>query len=420
MNDLLEHLYDSHGCIHLTPSDALLLTSTISPGTPLKIKRYDVQVNTDVKSLPELASLVMGENDIEKLRFLFSPRQTKLVAYPFSKTMIVYVGGTPYARVSALPGPGFTFRMPLEVNKDGPIVWDPWPVTPTDPGNFSVLGTTDHYISPTYRDTTLLPFGAWIMKRNGSWYYQYDDLWKALPDYIVRDITAPEDERKYEYFDVNRNGCGSIEAARWGSHDFGRNVLQWTRDGRNHRPEMAYSCGSIMLDQVSLVKSLAYLLTADGPDDFEKLVSGSKRLSFYRDMHKFIKTGIVPELNGGNPRAYAYFRLYNKWPMSESDRAMMDDRLVNALKAYRERKLPLRRRDREETIGLYYYLKLNSKVIMNYANWYSKLKEDWPLWAVLRSAIRSDLDSMGVPRDERGRLAEKWLTDRLEFRRIVI
>jgi len=420
MSDFLGYLYDSRGCVHLTPSDALLLTSTLSPGIPLKIMNYDFEKKkTDLPDVPELASLVMDENDLENQRLLFGSRQTEVVVYPSLKIILIKVSGKPYARVRSLAGPWSNLKMPLEVNIGEPIVWDPFPATPTDPGNYSILNATDHYISQTYNDTTVIPFGVWIMKRNGFWYYQENNEWLLLHDYIIQDIEAPEGKRKYSYFDVNYNSYGSIEAARWGSHDFGRHVLQWTRDGRNLRPEMAYSCGELMLDQISLVKSLAYLLTVDGPDDLDALAPGSSRLSFYREVYRFLKTGVVPPSNAEKPRAYAYFRLFNKWPLSESDCAMMDERLVKALKEYRERILPRNRQDREETIGLYYYLKVNSEMIKKYALWYSKLKDDWPFWANMRSIIRKDLSAMGVAPKDRGLLVEKWLTDRLEFRSVA-
>src|SRR4030042_1967535 len=38
--DHLGDLYNSHGCLHFTPSNIYLLTKTIAPGTPLTIKGY--------------------------------------------------------------------------------------------------------------------------------------------------------------------------------------------------------------------------------------------------------------------------------------------------------------------------------------------------------------------------------------------
>ncbi|KPJ66885.1 hypothetical protein AMJ44_07745, partial [candidate division WOR-1 bacterium DG_54_3] len=41
----LGFIYDSHGCLHFSPSDVFLLYKTIPAGIPLKIKKYQLKKN---------------------------------------------------------------------------------------------------------------------------------------------------------------------------------------------------------------------------------------------------------------------------------------------------------------------------------------------------------------------------------------
>lgn len=422
-NDYLGYVYDSHGCLHFTPSDIYLLTQTIPKGISLTIKPYQIKKEEDISFMdktPYFAEKTKTSDDIKRDKELFTSSTTEIVVYPSLNKLLIKVKGLPYAKVEALSGPPNKLLIAFDVPKDGQIEWDSWLTTPTDPGNYTILRSTDHYISNAYYKNTIVPFGAWIIKKNGIWSYQEKEKWYRLPQHIIEDLNRPLENRIYNYYDVTVDKNGKIKAARYAGHDFGKNVLLWTVDGKNHYPEMGYAAGELYYEQIILVKDIVYLLTIDGDDDFESLVLKNKNFSTYKELAEFIRTkGKIASKNIPS-RVFSYYRLYNGFEMTNDDYKNIDARVLKAFKEYKENTLPRDAISREKELGLVYFLKMNSLVVDKEAGWYEKIKRDWEFWKKLRIGSRQDFKDMGIlSAANRQNLLEGWINDRLEFRSIT-
>jgi len=182
-DDYLGFVYESHGCLHFTPSDIYLLAKTIPPGTELNILKYNYPFISD-KSVPFFADI--ATNDLK----YFDRTKTVINVYPSQGILEIKVDNKPYAYVKTLAGPEYDFLMPYEIKKGQPIKWDFMLSGPTDPGKYYVLRSTNHYISNAYYQNTVVPFGAWIVKKNGKWLFEKNGKWYQLPQNILMILTG--------------------------------------------------------------------------------------------------------------------------------------------------------------------------------------------------------------------------------------
>ncbi|MFH1577356.1 MAG: hypothetical protein ABID35_07415 [Candidatus Margulisiibacteriota bacterium] len=415
----LGYLYDSHGCLHFTPTDIYLLYKTIPPGIPLTIKKYELKEGDPsfpVNKIEYLSDMTKSQADITKHAQMFKSYKTEIVFYPSLDLLFIMVNGYPYAKVKALAGPPYNFLMAYDVRKNGAISWDFMLSTPTDPGAYKVLRVTDHYLSSAYYKNTIVPFGSWIKKIEGSWSYQKNGKWYKLPDNVIADLASKDEQRIYNYFDINVDQKGQVVAARYAGHDFGKYVLLWTKDGKNHYPEMGYAAGELVYEQIILVKDLVHLFTLASTDDLDAVVKQNDNYSFYKELYDFKQSKGNKIPSRGDRTAYSCYKLFNGFDLTAQDQQLLDERLVKAFQEYQENRLPRDQTARQKALGLYQYLRINSLVIDKQAGWYESVKDDWEKFAQLRVALRKDFDQMGVlSLENRQNIVEGWLNDRLEF-----
>ncbi|MBN2057185.1 MAG: hypothetical protein JW782_00075 [Candidatus Saganbacteria bacterium] len=423
LDDLLGYAYDSHGCLHFTPSDVYLLYETLPDGIPLTIKKYKLGKNEppfNLEKIPYLIDMTRTVDALNRHRATFKAYKTELLVYPSLDLLFIMVNDYPYAKVKTLAGLPDEFLLAYNVQPGKPIVWDLMLSTPTDPGEYSILRKTSHYISSTYYKNTVVPFGAWIKKVKGAWMYQKNGQWAKLPDYIVSDLTLPADQRDYNYYDINYDEKGKVSAARWAGHDFGKYVILWTKDGKYHYPEMGYAAGELVFEQIILLKDLVYLLTAPGNDDLDPLITQNGNFSFYKELYDFkVSKGARAPANHIDPVVYSYYKLFNGLELNDRDRQLMDERLVKAFEEYEQNRLPRNKEARWKALGLYNYLRINSLVIDKQAGWYEGIKADWDFLKELRIKLRQDFDQMGVlSLENRQNIVEQWLNDRMLFKSV--
>ncbi|MDI6732160.1 MAG: hypothetical protein QME05_06330, partial [Candidatus Margulisbacteria bacterium] len=421
-NNDLGYLYESHGCLHFTPPDIYLLTKTIAPGTPLRIKKYsagDNDLSFSSLKVPFLADITLNEKDVERHKQAFLTGPAEIIVYPALGRLFIIVNGSAYAQVKTLAGPPQDILQVFDIKTDGAIEWDFTLSTPTDAGNYTILGDTPHYISPTYYSSTVVPFGAWLVKNNGLWSYQENGKWYRLPAQISNDLNDPPEQRTFNYYDIIYDGQGRIQSARWGSHDFGKYALLWTKDGKNKYPELGYAAGELLYEQVILVKDLVHILTLPGEDELDYCIAQNRNFSFYKGLYELFGSNGERAPSGIGAAAINEDRLYNQLDLSAEDYKNIDARLLEAFDKYQNNRLPRNAEARQKTLGLVYYLKSNSAVIKKQAHWYEDLKKNWAFWRNLRVKLREDFSAMGIlSLENRQNLLEKWLADRLEFKTI--
>ncbi|KPJ68327.1 hypothetical protein AMJ44_06650, partial [candidate division WOR-1 bacterium DG_54_3] len=396
---------------------------TIPAGIPLKIKKYKLKKNEPpfpIEKVPYLIDKTSSSADIEKHRLTFKSYKTEILVYPSLDLLFILVNGYPYAKVRALAGPPYEYLMAYEVQKGKPVQWDFMLTTPTDSGEYKILRLTDHYLSNSYYQNTIVPFGAWIRKIDGKWLYQKNGKWYKLPDHILADLERSDEERVYNYYDINLDRNGRVMAARYAGHDFGKYVLLWTSDGKYHYPEMGYAAGELVYEQIVLIKDLVHLLTLPGTDDQTSVLAQNRNFEFYRSLYEFKASQGRTIPAKGNLAMYSYYKLFKGFELNREDEQLMDARVVKAFKEYKENRLPRHERSRWEALGLYHFLRINSLIIDKQAGWYERVIKDWQLFKKLRADLRKDFDEMGVlSLENRQNIVEGWLNQRLDFKKVT-
>lgn len=406
-NGLWQYLYDSHGCLHFTPADILLLSKTIPAGTELEIKRYsETRLPFEAKGIPFFADTVNSSRDMSHYAEIFRDNKTKLLVYPALTRLFVMVNGQPYLQVRTQPGPAKAYILVFNVEKDGPIDWDNTSMTPTDPGRYKTLISPPHYHSNLYSRTTIIPFGALLNKRGPNWFFQDEGKWRRAPGYIATDLSLPAEKRQFNYYDEKHG-----HSARWASHDFGTDTLLWSRDGRSRYPELGYTEGELLFTQVMLVKDLAQILTWPESDDFDACISGNENLKAYRDIYEFIQSKGQVNSENIQQEAARFYLLFRQLPLLSTVKDQIDSRI---LKAYADPN-----KDQRE-MGLYEYALDYVQVFEEKAHWYQQLKADWPFWRDLKIKLREDFKKLNIddPRRQKS-LLENWLNQRLRFKLIA-
>lgn len=343
---------DDYGCLKFLPADLTLLSRTIKAGTPLLIENYE---RTEELSLPLLVELVSNETEVNALSDYFSTKETALVFYPKIGRLIIYAGGEPFAGMVVTAGAPYPYQ---------PVL-DPLDSAPTEPGNYAVLGFADHYVSGIHYIETLVPYGAWIVKKIGTYFYNQDGVWYRVPKYVEQDLAGNRFE--YDYFDVTK-GVGGFESGRWGSNRYGRQVMLLTKDGDNPFHQFGFASKQQWAEQTALIKVLALLLTSPPTASFDEVMP------------------ILPAATAAPKRPAP---------------------------------LPRDKEKRKKALGLYnYQLKANAASMKRLA-WRENLREIWPFLSSLRRELAADFESMGVlSRENQQNIVERWLTERLDFKTV--
>jgi hypothetical protein len=420
IDDHLGYLYDSHGCLHFTPSDIYLLTQTIPKGIPLKIWGYGRKtLPADYAAAPYFRDLADTGSDVRKYSALFGQNRTRLEVYPGLGRLFILVNDRPLAQVKTRPGPEQFYLQENMVTRQ--TVSSDFSInTPTDAGDYKILRSTSHYISPTYYVITIVPFGAWIEKQGDNWVFQDGEKWYQLPRAIGADLDQPYGRQDNNYYDVNLNGQGEITSARWGNNDFGKYALLWTKDGRNSYPELGYCEGQVLFEQVTLIRQLSDLLTAPGADSLEALVAGNEDFRVFRDVYDFIASSGAVQPASLDPVSCSYVRLFRGWRLSATDQANFNREALKAFRDYKADDLPAGESQRRRAVGFYIYVRDMAWTFDKWAGWYTMVRDDWTFFRDLRVKLRKDFDKFGIYAPGKRRMAvEKMLNDRLEFRQAL-
>ncbi|MDD5593999.1 MAG: hypothetical protein PHG97_04620 [Candidatus Margulisbacteria bacterium] len=417
IGDHLGYLYDSHGCLHFTPSDIYLLTRTVPVGIPLKIHGYDQKNLPDgYAAAPVFHDLVNSTANIEKYAASFKTGQARLEVYPGLGRLFIVMNDSPVVQVKTRPGPEQYYMAAFYISGKN-IRWDFTPTTPTDAGQYTILRTTDHYISPTYYDITIVPFGAWIQKQKGRWIFQDGQKWYQLPAVIGADLDQPYGWQDNDYYDFNLDSKGKISAARWANNDFGKYALLWTRDGKTRYPELGYCEGQLLYEQTVLIKGLSVILTFPGSDSIEACIAHNDDFKVYRDVYAFLSSRGEVQPASLDPVSCSYVRLFKGFKLGGTDNLNINQQALQAFKEVRADKLTGNEPARWRTRGLYNYIRDIAWTFDKWAGWYTMVKDDWPFFSDLRVKLRKDFDKFGIYAPANRQLTlERILNDRLEFR----
>ncbi|MEK7375775.1 MAG: L,D-transpeptidase [Candidatus Margulisiibacteriota bacterium] len=380
-NGMFTLLPESRGGLNLSPVDAYLLYRVIPAGIPIKIKPYKIEKNdlsfmTD--KVPFLAQITATQSDIEKHIKIITYQTSEVVVYPSLHRLFILVNAVPYAQAALNAGGREEYLPVISVRSDGMVRWSSVLALPLKAGDYKTLNPSSQYLSGTYYNETVIPFGAWLVKSDGAWTYQIEGNWFKAPDFIASDLALPSKNRSYRYFDESPDGS----AARWGSNIFGEELLFWSKNGEQGYPQIGFAPGDLVYQQKMLLKDLVDLLTSSGPDDFDSCIAR-------------------------NPD----FRSFNSAAFEESD-----PQIIKAVSEYRDNRLPRDPLARKKTLGLYYYALDNSTDADRQILWHNNIKKDWSFFELLRSKLREDFARMGIfSQENRQNVLEEWLVQRLAY-----
>ncbi|MBI5699689.1 hypothetical protein HZC35_05180 [Candidatus Saganbacteria bacterium] len=417
----LGDLYNSHGCLHFTPSNIYLLTKTIAPGTSLTIKGYgETKLPPAYQNAPFFNAVTNSMQQVESLKEIFKNFKARLVVYPALGRLFVVINDAPYLQMKLQAGMPENYLMVVDLKKGKPIKWDFTLSTPTDAGNYAILRATSHYVSPTYYANTVVPFGGLISRPGGYWSFRENSKWFSLPQHIAADLSRPLGDQDYNYYDIKLDDAGKIISARWAGNEFGKNALLWTKDGLTQYPELGYSEGELLFEQITLIEDLSQILTVPGADELDALLENNENFSTYRDIYYFVNSGGETVSGRIDPVAVSYYRLYNGLKLSRLDFNNLDKRVIEAFEVYKSGNFPFLPKERDRIRGLYYYLRDFDQQMKKQAGWYELLKDNWPVFSYLRYKLREDFDNLGIYSDvNRQIVLNDWLSDRLEFKQIL-
>ena len=380
-NSMFTKLPQSMGGLNFSPVDSYLLCRVIPAGIPVKIKPYrlekkDPPFMTD--KVPFLAQITATQSDIEKHIKIITYQTSEVVVYPSLQKLFILVNAVPYAQVALNAGWREEYLPVISIKPDGTVLWSSVLALPLKEGDYKTLDPSTQYLSGTYYNETVIPFGAWLVKSDGAWSYQVDGNWFKAPDFIASDLALPLEKRSYIYFDESPDKT----AARWGSNIFGEELLFWSKNGEQGYPQIGFAPGGLVYQQRMLLKDLVDLLTSSGPDDFDSCVARN------------------PDMLSFNSAAF---------DQSEAQ-------IVKAVSEFNDNRLPRDPLTRKKTLGLYFYASDHSMYAEQQLLWYKNIQKDWAFFELLRSKLREDFANMGVfSQENRQNVLEEWLVQRLAY-----
>jgi hypothetical protein len=361
-NELLVAAVPSKGELNFSPVDAYLLYRILPVGLPLTVKSYWSAPSFQPAAIPFLADLTLAETDIEKHQKRMGTTAAEVVVYPALGSFFLLADGAPYAQVKVAAGPVEDYLLP----------GDQYLNQPTPVGRYQLAARTDHYLSGSFYQASVIPFGAWLEPVNGAWCYQEGAQWFRLPAPIAADLAATSGRRAFRYLDLQTEAGGIVTAARWGDNRFGRYTLSWSPAGGKGKPLIGFSPAELTYEQALLTKSLVELLTIPGTDD--------------------------PPVS---PSA-------NVQPLGSAE--------SEAVSAFQENRLPREKGARRSALGFYWQVRAEQAAGERRAAWSDRLRREWPFLRQLRIQLRADFDRMGIfSLENRQNVLEEWLTEREEY-----
>jgi len=311
--EILGHPYDSHGCFHFYPADIYILYSIVPDLAELQVKDYTSTPDVAVSELPWAIEVIKKTADIKYYKELLNnPSNASVVAYPGSEVWIIYNKKVPLFRMKALPGPSKAYYLSYTNPTSSEYTFDPSLSEATTPGKYYIFGRSDDFFTTSYRYTTIVPMWAKIQKTSGGYVYYRKNKAYPVPEIIRIDLEKNYAGRLiYNYFDIKRDASGKIVEAMWGSHDFGKYTIFWSRDKRNVSNEMGYATGEVSFEQKQFIMDLATALSVPSSNKLESFLNNFSGYHEYINLLYFLKGNDSFYLN--NPVVTTYLRLmYNQ------------------------------------------------------------------------------------------------------------
>lgn len=439
LNDMLGNLYRSHGCLHVSPRNSLLLYLLVRDGTKVKILDYSKKISAEaIASLPYIEDYINFESDLDPLKKRFAQYQDiEVDAYPGMKIWVFLEKNQPFAKMRLSVGPETAMRQVEDRDDQGRPRFEGAKAYPTTAGTYYIFNRTDDYQSRLYPVTTAVPMGGTMTKEKTGWFFTDRNGKRVkVPAEIQADLNSASDQKVYQYYDQVRNDKGDLLQVKWGDHPFGKYVLMTSKDKRTPSPEYIHSSGLLIVEQRQLIDDLIMMMV-EPADSFEACVDQNDNFSFYRSCSQFVADPVnyndelIDQLASGAykvfyglplttqeaavvPADYAVVKNYlNKKPLTGQEIQL----LINEGLARRQGKKVVYDLEKIRGVNFDDYQYVVSMV--KNSNHYAALRDKWPELSKIRLAMLYDFKNMlinNVPIFQR--FARELLLQRIDLKRV--
>ncbi len=415
LNDILGNLYKSHGCMHVSPRNIYFLYKILPLKAQVKIHGYDEKITEEqVKDVPYLADMVNFDDDLLAIREKLSVSgEVKISVYPQSGLWLIYLKEKPFAKLEVLGGPQAPMYLVQGRDEKGKPIFEDHLAYPTSSGNYYIFKKLTDYVSNIYYDTTVVSMGGAIKKENDEWVFQNkNNKWKPLPAKVLFDLNQVPEKQAYTYYDERVNASGEAIEYKWGSHPFGRFVVQTSEDMKTMSPELIHSSGDLIMEERQLINDIIKVLAAPF-DDLDKCIKYSQNFDLYKVCYDYVNEPMREDLIQVKERAT--YKLYNNLPLTSAEVAVLPKDVVIADKLMKNKgkltseeinilisegvasrqgtKLKI---NPEKLLGLQYDVYQYVVAIQKFAHHYGILKENWDQLSGLRKALLKDFNNFVI------------------------
>lgn len=444
-SEILGNRYVSHGCFHLSPACIYILYNILPKGCVIKTEPYNIAYDKSrLTDVPYLVSLVSSEDDLAKLKKkLANARDVSIVALPASDKWLLYYKKELFAQFDISAGPAQPVLNYLGRNDDGRPEYDDLTASPTRSGTYRISYFGDYFFAPDYRDTTIIPQGAYIRSVGGAWKFEKNNKLWDCPTVVQEDLDKVSAQKPYNYYyyDIVRDSSGRLVECKWSAHDFGKYVIGWVDESKVMANEVAHTNGVLIKEQLDLVKDLANLLVLSAKfkeEDFDTLIFRNQRFATFQRYAAFLE---APDRFKSNPDLVLY-KLSRNWLIYPDEESMIDPGIKTALKVldiYEAGNFDLSPVENNSLInigacdylndqfvynikrinGIRYYLKKYRVAVDKFAYWYDTLKANWDSFLPLAEVAGTYFQVRGIDNSElQQKILYQLIVRRTNFQKI--
>jgi len=156
MNTMLGNLYQSHGCLHVSPRNIMFLYRILPVGASLNIRKYEEKFpEQEFDKIPFLADMIDTTQSLDTLAKQMSDKKSiRVEVFPMSGIWIIYKDNKPFAKLFIEGGPKGKMYILAGREKNGMPIFEKEMAYPTAIGDFFIFKKVTNYLSRLYKERT--------------------------------------------------------------------------------------------------------------------------------------------------------------------------------------------------------------------------------------------------------------------------
>lgn len=317
---ILGDLYESHGCIHISPATAKILYAIIPNKSIVNIMKYSDNISENINELPWVSELIENTEALNSDVF----KNNSITIYP-DKIGVLYSNNKAIGKFDMTNGPKLANYPLVSTKENGELIFDKNHATKTPSGKFTTFQKTKHFYAPAYPETSLLKQGAFVKKINGSWNYKDDksNTWKILPQKMAQDLTGNPPELSLPFYDLERDSKGKVFAAKWGGHPFGNVSFLLMNERGIVTSILMHTNGELVLEEKEIAHYMAEIITISPEIKWNEYVSSNTSLLQKKYIADFIDDPFNPDFKINS--STVMYKLANNLKISENEKEKIEE-----------------------------------------------------------------------------------------------